>query len=145
MPRNIPVHSIEFPDSETRRAGSGFVTPFLLLATLGVGLTLLSDSSGGPGVSGAIVNLAAATGNIFGLITSSIWNAAMSLAQVIIARISDSFMHSSGGLSTLFPDSGGWIESTLAMTLCAMILLGISGPIYAAWKSWRVDRAHRMN
>jgi hypothetical protein len=147
MPRNYPLQSIEFPDSEPGRSGtgSGLANPILLFATLGLGLTLLSDSSDGSGVTAAFGNLAAAAGHMVGFIMSSFWNAAFTLARDIIAVINDSLMNSSGGLGELFPNSGGLVASVLAMTLCGLVLLGISGPLYAAWKTWRIDRAHHLN
>jgi hypothetical protein len=149
MPRNFPAHSIGFPDSARQRGtssagGPGLSMPLLLLATIGVGATLLNDSSGG-GAGGALVNLVDTVSNLFSSFTSSIWSVAISLADSIIAGINDSFMHNSGGLSALFPESGEWIASALAMTLCGLMLLGISGPMYAAWKSWRNDRAQHLN
>lgn len=148
MPRNLHAHFIHFPDSEQRGSssagGPGLSIPILLLATLGAGVALLNDSSGA-GAGGALVDLVDTVSNLFNSFTSSIWRVAISFADSIIAGINDSFMHDSGGLGALFPDSGEWIASALAMTLCGLMLLGVSGPMYAAWKSWRNDRAQHLN
>jgi phenylpyruvate tautomerase PptA (4-oxalocrotonate tautomerase family) len=98
-------------------------------------------------VTAAIVEFVRAILQAIHVVTGSIWDVAMWIANRMIAFLANSIVNPVSGDRLLFggaPGASRLAAPILALSLIAVVGISLAGPLYASWKLWRSSHNRRL-
>ena len=100
-------------------------------------------------VSTAAVNVGNAAESVEGVVlqtlTTLVWDPALSLSNQMVGFVADSWVNPVTGDRLIFdaaPGAAHMAVTILAFAMLAVVMLALTGPLYASWKTWRLSRAN---
>ena len=100
-------------------------------------------------VSTAAVNLGSVAENaesvVVQTLTTLVWDPALSLSNQMVGFVADSWVNPVTGDRLIFdaaPGASRMAVTILAFAMVAVVMLALTGPLYASWKTWRLSRAN---
>ena len=78
------------------------------------------------------------------IVIDLVWDPVFGLSNQIVGYVADSWVNPATGDRIIFnaaPGASHLAVSILALAMVGIMMLGLAGPIYANWKSWRLSRA----
>ena len=97
-----------------------------------------------------VAELGAAAGNVVNsaadgvnTVVRTAWDPALSLSNQVIGYVADALVNPlTGDRFNAAPGAFNLAVSILALAMVAVVMMALAGPVYAGWKSWRINRAH---
>jgi hypothetical protein len=74
-----------------------------------------------------------------------VWDPVFGLSNRIVGYVADSWVNPVTGDRIIFnaaPGASHMAVSILAFAMVGVVMLALTGPLYASWKSWRLSRAN---